>query len=156
MKQDYTETEAEAEAPGTISSLLEKVVEAKRRKEQIAAELKTVNEELDSLEALAIEQIKASGLEGCRAAGASWWVAQTLRLHIPKENRDAVLQAAAKEGLADEILAVQTATLKSWLGERLDKARSEGRHLENASDGTAFSGLLSEYIEVRLASRRSG
>lgn len=144
-----------SEAPETISSILEKVAEAKRRKEQIAAELKTVNDELDSLESLAIEQIQASGLDGCKAAGASWWITSTLRLSVPKENRDAVMEAAKAEGLADEIITVQTATLKSWLSERLAKAKAEGKHLEKASDGTPFSGLLSEYIELRLSSRKA-
>jgi hypothetical protein len=145
-----------SEVPGTISSILEKVADAKRRKEQAAAELKTVNEELDSLESLAIEQIQASGLDGCKAAGYSWSVSSTLRVSVPKENRDAVMAAATAEGLGDEIITVQTATLKSWLTERLAKAKSEGRYLEKASDGTPFAGLLSEYVELRLSSRKSG
>lgn len=144
------------EANDQLAKVLGEVRELKRRKEEIAAELKTVTEQLDELEALACEYFAASGLDGCRAAGYSWYVTESLRLHVPKANREAVLQAAAEEGIGDEVLTVQTATLKAWLTERLEKAKAEGRMLEKPSDGTAFAGLLSEFVEVRLASRKVG
>lgn len=142
------------EASNQLAKILEEVRDLKRQKEQVAAELKTVSEQLDELEALACEYFAASGLDGCRAAGYSWYVEETLRLHVPKAHREAVLQAAAEEGIGDEVLTVQTQTLKSWLTERLKKAKAEGRMLEKATDGTAFAGLLSEHIEVRLGSRK--
>lgn len=144
----------DAPPPDQLSTLLGQVADAKRRKEALAAELKTVNEELDALESMAAEQIKASGLDGCRAAGFSWSISETLRLHVPKDNRDAVIRAAAQEGLGDEVVTVQTATLKAWLNERLERAKADGKFLEKPSEGTAFEGLLSEYIEIRLASRK--
>lgn len=140
--------------PDQLSTLLAKVADARRRKEVMSAALKTASEELDALESMAAEQIKASGLDGCKAAGFSWSVTESLRLHVPKDNRDAVIRAAAAEGLGDEIVTVQTATLKSWLNERLDRAKAEGRLLEKPSEGTAFEGLLSEYVEIRLSSRK--
>lgn len=140
----------------SLSGLLAQIAAMRTQKDAISAELKTITEELDALEGLAAEQLRASGLDLCRAAGRSWWVDDALRVSVPKENRDAVLTAASEEGLEEELVALQTATLKSWLAERMERAKAEGRQYDSPSKGTAFEGLVTEYVEVRLCSRKVG
>lgn len=140
----------------SLSGLLGQIASIRQKKDTVSAELKCISDELDLLEGLAAEQLRASGLDLCRAAGRSWWVDDTLRVSVPKENRDAVLEAAEAEGMAEELVAVQTATLKSWLAERMERAKAEGRAYDTPSKGTAFEGLVSEYVEIRLCSRKVG
>jgi hypothetical protein len=68
--------------------------------------------------------------------------------------RDIVIAAARREGIADEITTVATTTLKAWLKER---AKATGRE-RGASfvEGTAFAGLVTEFVESKLFSRAVG
>jgi hypothetical protein len=139
--------------PDSLSALLSRIVERQAERDSLAASLKSIEKELESLEGLATEGIKASGLDGCRVAGKTWWVDETLLLSVPKENRDAVMAAAEREGIAEELVTVNTATLKSWL---IGRVKDSGGSMEEATSGTAFEGLVDEYIKVRLRSRTMG
>lgn len=153
MSVDLNALADELTPPDSLSALLSRLVERQAKRDEAAALVKQMDRELEELENLAAEQLAASGLDGVRAAGKTWWVDQTLRLSVPKDNRDAVLEAAQAEGLADELITVNTATLKAWLTERAKKA---GGDLADCSKGTAFDGLCSEYVETRLRSRVMG
>ena len=73
---------------------------------------------------------------------------EALRLSVPKDRRDAVLEAARAVGIEDAITTVATPTLKAWLVERAKEAgREAGRPF---SDGTPFSGLVGEFVEMKL------
>lgn len=132
-----------------LATLLAKIVTVREELAEANAVAKVIEKTLDSLESLAMEQIGASGLDQCRVAGKTWWIDEALMLSVPKENRDAVMEAARKEGLDDELLTINTATLKAWLVERCKENEGD---LATASSGTAFSGLVTEYVKVRLRS----
>jgi hypothetical protein len=134
-----------------LSRLLERVAELQGEKDRISAELAKVSRELKGVEALAVEQLAISGLDGVRAAGKSWFVREFFAVSVPEENKDKVLAAA--KAACPEYIGVNTASLKSWLMERRrDDATTEG----GLADGTPFAGLISEFREMRLSHRTLG
>lgn len=137
--------------PGALSDLLAEVARLRDCKAGAEAALKVANDELDRVERLALEALGASGLDGCKVAGRTWWMQESLRLSVNADQRERVLEAAQREGIAEEITTVATATLKSWLAERA-KARGRGRG-ESFVAGTAFDGLVTEFVESQLRSR---
>jgi hypothetical protein len=132
-----------------LSALLAKVVERQAARDAASAELKAIERELDELENKAAEELGMSGLDGCRVAGKSWRVEETLRLSLTKENREELIEAAEAEGLEDAV-TLNNATVKAWLTER---AKTRGCPLEDAVKGTRFEGLVGQYVEVRLRGR---
>lgn len=133
-----------------LNEVLDSVVKKQAECEELEIRLKKLSNERKVLEDLAAEVLAASGLERVTYAGRSWRVEPVSYLSVPKDNRDAVLQAAHNEGIADELTTVNTATLKSWLIERKKQEEREGGTL---AEGTAFDGLVSEYTQIRLRSR---
>jgi hypothetical protein len=133
-----------------LLKLLERVAELQAEKDRIATEAKKVNKELDELESLAVEQLSLSGLDGVRAAGKSWGTRESFQVSIPAEFKERVLEVAQDE--CPELVAVNTASLKSWLMER----RRETGGDAGLTAGTPFDGLVREYREVRLSHRSLG
>lgn len=131
-----------------LLKLLERVAELQAEKDRIAAEAKKVNKALDEAEQMAVEVLGASGLDGVRAAGKSWFTQEWFSLSVPSENKDKVVEIASRE--CPEYVGVNTSQLKAWLKEN----RAEGA--ESLADGTPFAGLVREYREVRLAHRTLG
>lgn len=131
-----------------LSKLLDRVAELQDEKNRLAAEAKKVNKALEEAEQLAVEVLAASGLDGVRAAGKSWFTQEWFSVSIPPDNRDAVLEIARRE--CPEYVGVNTSQLKAWLKEH----RQEGS--ESLAAGTPFDGLVSEYREVRLSHRTLG
>lgn len=140
--------------PADLADTLAQIAELRDRKAEIERQAKAVNADLDRLERLALESLGASGLDGCRVAGRTWWMQEELRLSVSAENREQVLAAAQREGIADEITTVATTTLKAWLKER-SRAGGRGRG-ESFVAGTAFDGLVTEFVEAKLHSRAVG
>lgn len=134
-----------------LSKLLERVAELQAEKDRISAEAKAVNKQLEQVEQLAVEALAASGLDGVRAAGKSWYTREFYSVNIPAENKEAVLEAAQEA--CPELVGVNTTSLKSWLIE--NRRASEGDAL-NLAAGTPFDGLVTEYREVRLSHRSLG
>lgn len=135
--------------PEGLSALLARLVEKQAARDVVAGQLKQMEKELEELEGKAAEQLGASGLDGCRVAGKTWWVDEALRLSLTKEYREELIAAAEAEGLEDAV-TVNNATVKSWLTER---AKERDCPLEDAVKGTRFEGLVGQYVEVRLRSR---
>ena len=134
-----------------LNQILDLVVKKQAECAVFEIRMKKLNSECKELEDLAAEALAASGLERVTYAGRSWRVESVAYLSVPKDNRDAVLQAAHNEGIADELTTVNTATLKSWLVERKKELGEEGSG--TLAEGTAFDGLVSEYSQMRLRSR---
>jgi hypothetical protein len=149
MSVDLGKLADELTPPEGLSALLARLVERQTARDVVAGQLKSLDKELEELESQAAEQLGLSGLDGCRVAGKTWWVDESLLVSVPKDNREAVLAAARAEGLEDAI-TVNTATIKAWLTER---AKENDSGLEQAADGTSFAGLVSSYVKVRLRSR---
>jgi len=135
-----------------LSKMLERVAELQAEKDRLANEAKVVNKALSEAEQLAVELLAASGLDGVRAAGKSWYTREFFAVSVPTENREAVVAAAKDAGL-DDLIAVNTTTLKSWLMENRGQAESTDAGL---ASGTPFDGLVREFREVRLSSRTLG
>jgi uncharacterized small protein (DUF1192 family) len=145
------ELEAQHGQSMQLSAMLERIAELQAEKKRLEAEVSKVTSALKEAEALAVEQLAASGLDGVRAAGKSWYVREFFAVSVPEENKDKVL-AAAKTA-CPEYIGVNTASLKSWLMERRrDDATTEG----GLADGTPFAGLISEFREMRLSHRTLG
>jgi len=134
-----------------LSSLLERVAALQEAKAEAEAEAKSIGRELAEVERLAVEQLALSGLDGVRAAGKSWSLRESYHVNVSVANRDAVLAAAKKQ--CPEIVAVNTSSLKAWLVEERERSGATG---ESLADGTPFAGLVSEYREVKLSSRKVG
>jgi len=149
MTIDLGAIEKEEAPAGGLAKLLADIVSQREAKDEMTNVVKGMEKRLEQLEMLAAEQIAASGLDKCRVAGKTWWVDQTLLLSVSKSNRDAVIEAARAEGLDDELITVNTSTLKAWLAER---CKANGSDLAEATVGTAFAGLVEEFVKVRLRS----
>jgi hypothetical protein len=134
-----------------LNEILDAVVKKQAECDEMSISMKKLESQCKELENLAAEALVASGLDRVTYAGRSWRVEVAAYLSVPKDNRDAVLQAANNEGIADELTTVNTATLKSWLVERKKELGEEG--VGNLADGTSFEGLVSEYSQIRLRSR---
>lgn len=133
-----------------LSKLLERVAELQAEKDRLATEAARVNKSLKDIEQLAVEQLAASGLDGVRAAGKSWFVREFFSVSVPSENREKVVAAAKSADLKD-FVTVNTSTLKAWLMENR-AADAEG----GLADGTPFAGLITEFREMRLSHRTVG
>lgn len=133
-----------------LSVLLERIAELQAEKKRLEAEVSKVNSTLKDAEALAVEQLAASGLDGVRAAGKSWYVREFFSVSVPTENREAVVEAAKSAGLED-LIGVNTTTLKSWL---MEQRAAEGDSA--LAEGTPFDGLITEFREMRLSHRTLG
>jgi len=146
-------TDMQPSAQGRVGELLAKVAEAIAEKDRLAALVTANNKRLDELESLAVEAMQMEGVEGCKAAGKSWYFRDVVQVSVPAENRDKVLAAAKAAGLSEELVTVNTTTLKSWLVERWKRG---GQVSESVADGTPFAGLVSEYRSVRLGHQTRG
>lgn len=137
-----------------LADLLERCAELQDEKAKAEAILKDVNRRLGEIERLAVEALAVSGLDGCRAAGKTWSLREFHAVSIPAENKEAVLKAARKA--CPEFISVNTSSLKSWLeGERKRVKEETGEEIDAPlSHGTPFAGLISEYSEMRLSSRK--
>lgn len=131
-----------------LSKLLERVAQLQDEKNRLAAEAKKVNRELDEAEQQAVEVLGASGLDGVRAAGKSWFTTEFFSVSVPADNRDKVLEIARRK--CPEYIGINTSQLKAWLKEN----KAEGS--ETLAGGTPFDGLVTEYREVRLSHRTLG
>ena len=135
-----------------LNEVLELVVAKQKQCDELEATLKEAKRQRDHIESMAAEALAASGLEKVTCHGKTWRVETSVHVNVLKENRDAVLEAAKAEGIADEVTTVGTSTLKSWL---IEKCKERGAPLDSESiaSGTAFDGLISAYSEPRLRSR---
>lgn len=131
-----------------LLKLLERVAQLQDEKNRIAAEAKKVNKALDEAEQMAVEVLGASGLDGVRAAGKSWFTQEWFSVSVPAENKDKVVEIASRE--CPEYVGVNTSQLKAWLKEN----KRDGS--ETLAGGTPFDGLVTEYREVRLSHRTLG
>jgi hypothetical protein len=138
--------------PSSLKDVLDKIVLLQAEKDRLAGLTKKNGESLSVLEKLAVEMMAVSGLDGVRAAGKSWYLREFFSVSIPSENRQKVVEAAKAEGLGDELVTVNTTTLKSWLIER----RGEESDAGGLAEGTAFDGLVREFREMRLSHRSVG
>ena len=129
-----------------LSRLLEQVAELYEQKDRIEAEAKAINKSLKEVEGLAVEALAASGLDGVRAAGKSWYLREFFSVSIPPENKSRVLEIAGTE--CPELVSVNTSSLKSWLAEQ---RRGQEQKSESLAAGTPFDGLVSEFREMRLS-----
>jgi len=142
------QSSVDTEQHAGLSALLERIAELDKTIGTVSAQVDELQRQRAELESLAVEEIKTQRLDGVRVAGRSWRVEEALRLSVPKDRRDAVLEAARAVGIEDAITTVATPTLKAWLVERAKEAgREAGRPF---SDGTPFSGLVGEFVEMKL------
>jgi hypothetical protein len=136
------------EEQNSLSTLLEEITELDRKIGTASAQLDDMKKRREALAGIAVEDMRVQRLDGVRVAGRSWRVEESLHLSVPKDRRDAVLEAARAVGIEDAITTVATTTLKAWLVER---AKEAGREAGSSfAAGTPFDGLVGEYTELKL------
>jgi hypothetical protein len=135
-------------AQNGLSGLLEEITQLDRQIGTVSAQLDEMKKRRASLEQIAVEDMTVQRLDGVRVAGRSWRVEESLHLSVPRDRRDAVLEAARAVGIEDAITTVATTTLKSWLVERAKEAGKEAG--SSFAAGTPFDGLVGEYTEMKL------
>ena len=139
---------SQATGEQTLSGVLEEISALDAQIGTASAQLDELKRRRASLESIAVEDMTTQRLDGVRVAGRSWRVEESLHISVPKDRRDAVLEAARAAGIEDAITAVSTPTLKAWLVER---AKDAGREAGSPfASGTPFDGLVGEYTELKL------
>lgn len=123
--------------------------------------IKELNDRIDELKArrneledAAVKRLTDEGLDGVKVAGRSWRVEWTHSFSAPEARKDLVMRAAEKEGLLETVTSINTARLKALLTERAKDAGTDARAL--FSDGTAFEGIVGEFVAPRLRSVSAG
>jgi hypothetical protein len=131
-----------------LSSALEKIAQIDREIDVAELVVKELKKRRESLAEIAVEEMTAGRLDGVRVAGRSWRVEWDHSVSATAENKDAVLAAARAAGMEKQLIGVNTSQLKSVLKEMHKAAGKDAR--EPWADGTAFAGLVSEYIRPVL------
>ena len=129
----------------SLAASLERVAGLYEEKDRASKELKKINEMIATAESLAVEQLAASGLDGVRAAGKSWYLRDFWSVSIPTDKKADAVRIANENGMSD-FVAVNTASLKSWLIEQHNE-----RGGDSLTADTPFDGLVSTYHETRLS-----
>jgi len=140
-----------------LNEILSAICELDSQRERVEAELKSIKARLDELKEAATDSIKASGLDGIKAGGRTWWLQEVPHVSVPADNRKEVLRIAGELGIRDEIETVATTTLKSILAEQAKEKASlplNDEGMPSIVAGTPFAGLVGEYVETALRSRR--
>lgn len=146
-------TDMQPQAPGRVGVLLAQVAELLAEKDRLESLVTANNKRLAAVESEAVEAMQMEGVEGCKAAGKSWYFRDVVQVSVPADNRDKVLEAAKAAGLAETLVSVNTSTLKAWLVERWKRG---GQASESIADGTPFAGLVTEFRTVRLGHQTRG
>ncbi len=131
-----------------LSTALEKISLIDREIDVAELAVKELKKRRESLAEIAVEEMTAGRLDGVRVAGRSWRVEWDHSVSATAENKDAVLAAARAAGMEKQLIGVNTSQLKSVLKEMHKAAGKDAR--EPWADGTAFAGLVSEYVRPVL------
>lgn len=131
-----------------LSTALEKISLIDREIDVAELAVKELKKRRESLAEIAVEEMTAGRLDGVRVAGRSWRVEWDHSVSATAENKDAVLAAARAAGMEKQLIGVNTSQLKSVLKEMSKAAGKDAR--EPWADGTAFAGLVSEYVRPVL------
>lgn len=132
-----------------LDDILKQLIE-KREEHQAAKRVaEEIKADVERLEFLASEELLGTGLEGVKAHGHQWRVGDQLYLNVPKENREAAIEAARSMHM-DSAITVQTTTLKSFLMERVKRGEAV---LEDPAAGTPLEGLVKAHIQPKLYGR---
>ena len=132
----------------TLGPMLGEITEIDGKIKALEAEIKELGKRRDALAALAVEEMAAGRLDGVRAAGRSWRIEWEHSVSATAANTDDVLAAARAVGKGDTLLSVNTSRLKSLLKELAAAAGKDAR--QPWAEGTAFAGLVSEYVRPVL------
>jgi hypothetical protein len=136
------------EQDSTLSTALEKISLIDREIDVAELAVKELKKKREALAEIAVEEMTAGRLDGVRVAGRSWRVEWDHSVSATAENKDAVLAAARAAGMEKQLIGVNTSQLKSVLKEMHKAAGKDAR--EPWADGTAFAGLVSEYVRPVL------
>ena len=129
----------------SLSDTLERVAELYDEKAQAEKVLKDIKQRIEQAEGIAVEQLAASGLDGVRATGKSWYLRDFWSVSIPADRKADAVRIARENGM-DDFIGVNTSSLKSWLNEQ-----HKERGGETLAAGTPWDGIVSEYHETRLS-----
>lgn len=132
----------------TLSTALEQISQIDREIDVAELAVKELKKKREALAEVAVEEMTAGRLDGVRVAGRSWRVEWDHSVSATAENKDAVLAAARAAGMEKQLIGVNTSQLKSVLKEMHKAAGKDAR--EPWAEGTAFAGLVSEYVRPVL------
>ena len=131
-----------------LSTALEQISQIDREIDVAELAVKELKKRRESLANLAVEEMTAGRLDGVRVAGRSWRVEWDHSVSATADNKDAVLAAARAAGMEKQLIGVNTSQLKAVLKEMHKASGKDAR--EPWADGTAFAGLVSEYVRPVL------
>ena len=136
------------EQDSPLSTALEKISVIDREIDVAELAVKELKKKRDVLANIAVEEMTAGRLDGVRVAGRSWRVEWDHSVSATAEKQDAILAAARAAGMEAQLVGVNTTRLKSLLKEMAKAAGRDAR--EPWADGTAFAGIVSEYVRPVL------
>jgi hypothetical protein len=142
--QSSTESASLHAVLGEITDIDKKIVELEDEVDKLKARR-------ESLAEIAVEELTTQRFDGLKVAGRSWRVEWTHSFSAPEARKEAVMEAAKKEGLLGEVTSVNTTRLKTILIERGKAAGKDERR--PYSEGTVFEGLVGEFVKPVLRHR---
>lgn len=131
-----------------LQQSLAEISEIDRKVAELNDQIDKLKERRGKLEEIAVEEMTTQRLDGVKAAGRSWRIEWTHSFSAPEARKEAVMEAARRAGLLDEVTSVNTSRLKSLLAERAKDAGTDPRAL--FSEGTEFEGLVGEFVAPKL------
>tara|TARA_R100000278_G_scaffold92349_1_gene70367 strand:- start:1220 stop:1687 length:468 start_codon:yes stop_codon:yes gene_type:complete len=152
----WTESEAEQDVPlpQGLAATLEEITDLDKRLDELGVEIKRIKARRSRLEDLAVEEFKATRMEGVKVAGRTWRIETDHHLSVSFDKRDEVLAACQELGLDTNVLTtVNTAKLKAMLKEAAQEAGKDSSL--PFSQGTALEGICGEFTRIRLRHRSS-
>lgn len=131
-----------------LQACLSEITELDAQLRELGSQVDRLKERREYIEKIAVEEMQTQRLDGVRVAGRSWRIEWAHSFSAPEARKEAVMDAARRAGLLDEVTTVNTSRLKALLVEQGKKA---GRDASLPySDGTEFQGLVGEFVRPVL------
>lgn len=132
MEQNWWESENASASEATVAefeAFLKSIVEQRKKKEELQAQLKIEQEKYEELQAKALVYMKQLGKDSYPSSFGTVSVVKTRSVALPKtpEQKQEFFNYLKSKGLFDNMISVNSQTLNSWYRQEHEIAVEEKR-----------------------------